>query len=80
MTLTNYAHPTQHGCTGLTARWCSNHGDCICLPQEELPSGESEHMNTPDCPLHGDDRHLPALETFVAAQLAHSNRHGEEAK
>ena len=42
-------------CTGLTARWCPVHGDCICpRPDNELGGDLADPM----CPLHSpDSRH-----------------------
>lgn len=37
------------GCTGLSARWCSIHGDCTCT---ELPDGH--WIPEQGCPLHDE--------------------------
>jgi hypothetical protein len=38
------------GCTGISARWCPIHGDCVC---PEIPgSGGEIDMNSDACPLH----------------------------
>lgn len=34
-------------CTGISARWCPNHGDCRC------PDGAD--LDDRDCPLHGGE-------------------------
>ena len=36
--------PTEPFCTGLTANWCPNCGDCCCEREQGL--------DNPDCPLH----------------------------
>lgn len=35
-------------CTGVSASWCPNCGDCLCPDREES-------MNSPSCPLHAPD-------------------------
>ncbi len=37
-------HDRRYDCTGVAARWCPIHGDCVCDPDEE--------QHTQDCPLH----------------------------
>jgi hypothetical protein len=46
----------ENSCTGLTARWCSVHGDCCC-PQAPQQNGWHPvgSLNDPTCPLHGID-------------------------
>lgn len=45
------ADATGPDCTGLTATWCPIHGDCSCPRREH--DGGFDHLNDPDCPLHG---------------------------
>lgn len=57
-----------HGCTGLSARWCPDHGSCTC------PRGEYVDLSDPQCPLHGpssahaegETGHRTALEAMTA--------------
>lgn len=37
-------------CSGISARWCPVHGDCICQAAEE---NDLPDLNHTDCPLHG---------------------------
>ena len=39
-------------CTGMTAQWCPNHGDCTCPDIEEA-------MDSPNCPLHSRESNHP---------------------
>jgi hypothetical protein len=52
-------------CTGLTARWCPIHGDCVC------PEGWDGDMDEPDCPLHASaSQHAePGREPVDPAEL-----------
>lgn len=64
-------------CTGFTASWCPNHGDCNC-EQEHDGTMDYEYGLDPECPLHADvSRHaqMPVvqeadltLETRVTAE------------
>lgn len=48
-------------CTGLTARWCPDHGECICPP---------DTFERVDCPLHGrTTTHPVVLEARRPAEL-----------
>lgn len=38
----------EHPCTGVTAAWCPNHGDCGCASRED----PFAHRNDWACPLH----------------------------
>lgn len=40
-------------CTGLTAVWCPNCGDCNC----ERTAGGDPCFDSPRCPLHSTDSH-----------------------
>ncbi|MCH9637806.1 MAG: hypothetical protein K0U16_07680 [Gammaproteobacteria bacterium] len=45
-------------CSGVSAGWCPNCGDCTCPPDPETddyPDG----MNHPDCPLHSPESPHP---------------------
>lgn len=47
-------------CSGLSAGWCPNCGDCIC-PR----NGDSwEEYNTPGCPLHGETSKHGEMEEY----------------
>lgn len=37
--------PQNEACSGLTASWCPNHGDCLCPDREKA-------LDDPGCPLH----------------------------
>ncbi len=39
-------------CTGVTARWCPNHGDCVCGGYGTDEWDDSSDMDDGDCPLH----------------------------
>lgn len=45
-----------HECTGLTASWCPEHGDCTCPRKpdgEPIPAEEGGFdLSAPGCPLH----------------------------
>ncbi len=45
--LTDEEHDRRYDCTGVAARWCPIHGDCVC--DREDPSID---YNDPECPLH----------------------------
>lgn len=42
-------------CTGLTARWCPNHGDCGC-PADPF---DDRYLSADGCPLHDDQSTHP---------------------
>lgn len=57
-------HDRREDCTGVTARWCPNCGDCECERDEEGfhlgHPGVDEDGN--DCPLHGEhSKHAEAI-------------------
>lgn len=60
-------------CTGLTARWCPVHGDCICAKATDGLGGDLAH---PRCPLHGTDSQHPLPELTARDRLPHPSPYG----
>lgn len=46
--------PPRPECTGLSASWCPNHGDCTCGLQDQagLVYDGGRTLTDEDCPLH----------------------------
>lgn len=41
-------------CTGITASWCPNHGDCTC-PWRDGDEDKGRTFDSPQCPLHAEE-------------------------